>query len=149
MPRSSNKSIIRAEFEEVIEDVCTIVALETQNRGVSDEEDLDSEDSESESVDRRSDWRVIKDLVDIYDIFFEPRYMDSRSVSAGRHGVCLFSATPERRQVKPRLTHPTQPPLVPERTICTQRKFDMLSHWLVALVELHGYPTLRLSNKGV
>lgn len=86
MPRSSNKSIIRAEFEEVIEDVCTIVALETQNRGVSDEEDLDSEDSESESVDRRSDWRVIKDLVDIYDIFFEPRYMDSRSVSAGRHG---------------------------------------------------------------
>ncbi|KAF8453218.1 hypothetical protein BGX38DRAFT_1329207 [Terfezia claveryi] len=85
MPRSSNKSMIRAEFEEVIEDVCTIVALETQNRGDSDEEDLeDSEDSESE--DRRSDWRVIKDLVDIYDIFFEPRYMDLRGVSAGRHG---------------------------------------------------------------
>jgi len=30
--------MIRAEFEEVIEDACTIVALETQNRGHSDEE---------------------------------------------------------------------------------------------------------------
>ena len=34
MLRSSKKSMIRAEFEEVIEDVCTIVALETHNRGV-------------------------------------------------------------------------------------------------------------------
>ena len=62
--------MIRAEFEGVIEDVCTIVALETQNKGDSDEE----EDSE----DKRSDRKVIKDLIDIY-IFFQPRYMVSQS----------------------------------------------------------------------
>ena len=70
MPRSRKKSMIRAEFEGVIEDVCTIVALETQNKGDSDEE----EDSE----DKRSDRKVIKDLIDIY-IFFQPRYMVSQS----------------------------------------------------------------------
>ncbi|RPB20555.1 hypothetical protein L211DRAFT_841644 [Terfezia boudieri ATCC MYA-4762] len=83
MPRLSKKSVMRAEFEEVIEDVCTIVALETQNRTDSDKEQ-DLEDSDSE--DKRSEWRVTKDLVDIYDILFEPRYLVSRSMSAGRHG---------------------------------------------------------------
>jgi len=34
------------------------------------------EDSELEDAGkRRSDWKVLKDLVDIYDILYEPRYM--------------------------------------------------------------------------
>ena len=63
------------------------MVLKTQNRG--DSEDTDQEISREDSdgpEDKRSDWKVIKDLVDIYDIFFEPRYMVSRSVSAHRHG---------------------------------------------------------------
>lgn len=83
MPRSSEKSIIRAEFEGVIEDICTVVALETQNRGNSDEE-MSEEDSE-DLEDERLNWKVIKDLVDIYDMFFEPRYMVNRRESAGQH----------------------------------------------------------------
>jgi len=85
MPRSSEKSMVRAEFEEAIEDVCTIIALEAQSREDSDKE-MSGEDSEFEDVGNgRSDWKVVKDLVDIYDIFLEPRYMITSCESAGRH----------------------------------------------------------------
>jgi len=77
--------MVRAEFEKAIEDVCTIIALEAQSREDSDEE-MSGEDSELEGAgNRRSDWKVIKDLVDIYDIFLESRYMITRCESAGRH----------------------------------------------------------------
>jgi len=77
--------MVRAEFEEAIEDVCTIIALEAQNREGSDEEML-GEDSEVEDAgNRRSDWKVVKDLVDIYDSVLEPRHMITRCESAGRH----------------------------------------------------------------
>ena len=59
----------RAEFEEAIEDVCTIIALETQNRENSDEE-MSGEDSELEDAGKRR--KVLKDLVDIYGILFAP-----------------------------------------------------------------------------
>lgn len=42
--------MIRPEFEEVIEGVCTIVALETPNREHSDEE-MSGEDSENKTPD--------------------------------------------------------------------------------------------------
>ena len=77
--------MIRAEFEEAMEDVCAIIALEAHNREDSDEE-MSGEDLEFEDAGKRgSDWKVLRDLVDIYDILFEPRYMVTRCESAGRH----------------------------------------------------------------
>ena len=80
MPRSSAKALLKADFLNLVDDAYRILAIESLDTESSDEDMEDSEDSEDSDG-----WQLIEDLVDMYSIVFEPRYMASRQISAGRH----------------------------------------------------------------
>lgn len=89
MPRSSAKALFRADFIDLVEDACTVLAVESLDIEDSDDSIRDAvtdSDTDTEDLkDNKVDWTLLEDLVDIYDFVFGPRYMLSRQISAGRH----------------------------------------------------------------